>query len=229
MDKPTFIIDCPFCKAKVAAIEQGSASITDFDEDVGEPFGTKLIVGSCPRCRQPLAGESQQVDFQGFQGAEEDRWSDVVRIYPKPRKTFLSYRIPRAAIESLSEADRSLQANANIAACVMFGRALEAVCRDILDPKTPTPAAGTPSPAKKQVMLAPGIKMLKDKGIIDNRLYDWSQQLRAFRNLAAHAEEVQISRQDAEDLQSFAYAIIEYIYDLTDRYEEFKARIAKKR
>ncbi len=72
--------------------------------------------------------------------------------------------------------------------------------------------------------------MLKEKGIIDSRLYDWSQQLRAFRNLAAHADTdvSSISRRDAEDLQSFVYAIIEYVYDLTDRYNEFKARLEKK-
>jgi hypothetical protein len=37
-------------------------------------------------------------------------------------------------------------------------------------------------------------------------------------------EGVSITREDAEDLQAFVYAIIEYIYDLTDRYEEFKQR-----
>ena len=78
-------------------------------------------------------------------------------------------------------------------------------------------------------MLAEGIRRLKDKGIIDDRLYDWSQQLHAFRNSASHPEDVSISREDAEDLRSFAYAIIEYVYDLTDRYEEFKARVAKRK
>jgi len=29
-------------------------------------------------------------------------------------------------------------------------------------------------------------------------------------------------------LQAFVYAIVEYIYDLTDRYEEFKARLEKR-
>ncbi|HMJ31592.1 MAG TPA: hypothetical protein VK512_23010 [Xanthobacteraceae bacterium] len=29
---------------------------------------------------------------------------------------------------------------------------------------------------------------------------------------------------DAEDLQAFVYAITEYVYDLTDRYAEFKER-----
>lgn len=33
-----------------------------------------------------------------------------------------------------------------------------------------------------------------------------------------------ISRDDAEDLHVFVYAIVEYVYDLTDRYNEFKER-----
>jgi hypothetical protein len=88
----------------------------------------------------------------------------------------------------------------------MFSRALEAVCRDVLS---------------TTIMLRTGIKMLKDKGVIDDRLYDWSQQLRAFCNLAAHPDEGPISQQDAEDLQSFVYAIIEYVYDLTDKSIEY--------
>jgi hypothetical protein len=121
-----------------------------------------------------------------------------------------------------------LQANANIAACVMLGRALEAVCLDILETDaTILPTTSMPTP-KKKIMLGEGIKILKEKRIIDDRLYDWSQELHAFRNLAAHPTEISISREDAEDLQSFVYAIIDYIYDLTDRYNEFKARMKKR-
>lgn len=213
MDQQTFIIDCPFCKAKVAAIEQGSGTYVYSDDDF-EPVGTKLIIGSCPNCRELLVGKTNQIAFEGYEGADRDRWSrNVVRVYPNPQKTFRSLRIPQSALESLSDADRSLQANANIAACAMFGRALEALCRDVLGAK---------------IMLGPGVTMLKDKGFIDERIYDWSQQLRAFRNLAAHPDEISVSKEDAEDLQSFVYAIFEYIYDLTDRYEEFKARTACK-
>jgi hypothetical protein len=112
-----------------------------------------------------------------------------------------------------------------MAACVMFGRALEAVCRNILLPK---PVGAEPI-KKKRLMLSEGIRELRDRKIIDDRLFDWSQQLHAFRNLSAHPDhETAVSRQDAEDLQIFVYAIIEYIYDLSDRYEEFKARIAKR-
>ena len=152
-----------------------------------------------------------------------------MRIFPKPPKTFSSYRIPKVVSDSITEADRSLQANANIAACVMLGRALEAVCRDVIE-KSKTPSKDTSTTAKKikPIMLGQGIKKMKEIGVIDDRLFDWSQQLHAFRNLAAHPEDVSISREDTEDLQTFVYAIIEYIYDLTDRYEEFKERLAEK-
>lgn len=213
----TFIIDCPQCRAKVGVVETGRAERGGFDNDAGEPYGDKLVVGLCPSCTTPLAGYAQKTHFEGWEGEEEDRWSDVIRVHPKPPKTFSSYRIPRAVTNSLLEADRTLQAGANMATCVMFGRALEAVCRDILEEE----ASGPP---RRRMMLGAGIRALKEKNFIDQRLYDWSQQLQAFRNLAAHSEDVTISREDAEDLQAFVYAITEYIYDLTDRYNEFKER-----
>ena len=75
-----------------------------------------------------------------------------------------------------------------------------------------------------------GIKQLREKDYIDSRLFDWSQHLHAFRNLAAHPDsDADITRQDAEDLQAFVYAITEYIYDLADRYEEFKERQAERK
>jgi len=210
----TFIVDCNRCRAKVAATESGRAELSTYDDEAGQPYAKRVYVGLCPVCSSILAGESEQIDFEGYD-SDEDRWSDVVRVYPKPPRAFLSYRIPPVVTDSLNEADRSLQGGANIAACVMFGRALEALCRDNLLEK---------SAQKKRMMLGEGIKALRDKNIIDGRLFDWSQQLQAFRNLAAHPEDIVISRDDAEDLQTFVYAIVEYVYDLTDRYNEFKER-----
>lgn len=228
MAASTFIIDCPWCKAKVAAVEKCRADRTSvLDEISGEPYGTRLYIGLCPRCDSLLAGESNQTGFAGYD-SDEDEWSDVVRVYPKPPKTFTSYRIPRVVKDSLLEADRSLQASANIAACVMLGRALEAVCRDVLNARAPDEDSAKSGGPKRKLMLAQGIKKLREMGVIDTRLYEWSQQLNAFRNLAAHPEDISISREDLEDLQSFVYAIVEYVYDLTDRYEEFKRRVEKR-
>jgi Domain of unknown function (DUF4145) len=219
----TFIVECPYCKAKVGAIEEGRAVEGGLD-DGGSPYANAIIVGKCPGCNCLIAGTSEQIRFEGIDD-EYDRWSDAVRIYPKPAKSFPSTRTPRVLRESLIEADRAIQANANIAACVMFGRALEALCRDhLLDKHVADPAT-----KKKTIMLGQGIKQLRDKNIIDDRLYDWSQQLQAFRNLAAHPDDdFAPSRQDTEDLQAFVYAITEYVYDLTDRYNEFKRRMAEK-
>jgi hypothetical protein len=217
MAEKAFIVDCPYCKAKVGASEEACVARSGVDDE--EPFAVRISVGECPRCQTLLVGRSDQVHFEGID-SDEDEWSDIVRIYPKPSKVFSSYRIPRIVRSSLDEADRSMQSGANFAACAMFGRALEAVCRDKLLTKEERKAG-------KKIMLAAGIKQLKDKHIIDARLFDWSQELHAFRNAAAHPDEdSDISREDAEDLQVFAYAIIEYIYDLAERYEEFKERAA---
>jgi hypothetical protein len=217
----TFIIDCPRCRAKVGVVETGRAERSSFDED-GDPCAEKIVVGLCPSCSTPLAGYTQQTRFEGWQDHEYSEWSDVVRVHPKPPKTFSSYRIPRTVTHSLLEADRTLQAGAYTATCVMFGRAFEGLCRDILEKMAPDTAT-------KRITLGAGIKALKEKNIIDQRLYDWGQQVQAFRNLAAHGEDFDASREDAEDLQAFVHAITEYVYDLTDRYEEFKERAEERK
>lgn len=229
MPPKSFIVDCSGCKAKVAVEVAGVVQSNGTDPDTGEPFGERLYVGKCPRCFTHLAGESRQIHFAGYD-TDYSQWSDVVRVFPIPFRTFSSRRIPRVVTESLSEANLAMQVGAQTAACVMFGRALEAICRNILEAEAsksaPTPSSTTQTTSKKKIMLAEGIQKLKDGGYIDARIYDWSKHLNAFRNLAAHPdEEISISRQDAEDLQTFVYAIVEYIYDLTDRYNEFLERM----
>ncbi len=234
MPEKTFIVDCSNCRAKVAAETSGMAENSGRYYDSEEPYGERLYVGKCPVCGSLLAGKSHQTAFAQWDD-EFDRWSDVIRIYPDPPKVFSSRRIPCLVTDSLIEADRALQAGAHTAACVMFGRALEAVCRNMLESSsTEKTNCNQPHTAqeiatnKKKVMLAKGILELKNRNFIDQRLYDWSQQLQAFRNIAAHPDDVSISVQDAEDLQTFVYAIVEYIYDLADRYEQFKKRIERR-
>ncbi|MBK7876300.1 MAG: DUF4145 domain-containing protein [Planctomycetes bacterium] len=227
----TFIVDCHECRAKVAAIESGRAETGGVEEDLGEPYGERVLVGKCPVCKSLLVGQAIQVGFENINSAE-DRWTDVVRVFPDPPRGFSSSRIPNAVTLSLLDADRALQASANIAACVMFGRALEAVCRDALkeanedEGEVVDRASAKP---KKRLLLGEGIKQLLARKIIDDRLYQWGLELKEFRNLAAHPDDSPIAREDAEDLQSFVHAIVEYVYDLADRYAEFQSRAAKRK
>ncbi len=227
---PTFIVDCPVCKAKVAAEEHGRIDRRGYvDEDGDAQYGQSVGLGKCPKCYSILVGESKQIAIRGYD-ARDDEWSDPVRVYPDPPKAFTSSRIPKVASDSITEGLKSLQGNAHVAACVMFGRALEAICRNLLDVAD---VGSTKQPqtivSKRPIMLGEGLRKLKEGGMIDQRLFDWSQQLHAFRNLAAHPTDITITREEAEDLRSFVFAIVEYIYDLTDRYNEFKDRLERKK
>lgn len=93
----------------------------------------------------------------------------------------------------------------------MCGRALEGVCIHF----------GIKS------MLAKGLAELRDRKLIDERLFDWGEQLRKHRNLAAHASKERITREDANDLFEFVTAICEYIFVLSSRFQEFMARKEK--
>lgn len=227
---PTFIVDCPLCKAKVAAQEHGRISQPGcIDNRTGEEhYGVTVALGKCPKCSSIVIGESQQVGIGGYD-SDEDEWGDPVRVYPDPPKAFRSSRIPKIVSDSISEGMKSLQASANVAACVMFGRALEAICRDLLESKPKEVPEITKAIQRHPIMLGEGLRKLKENGLIDQRLLDWSQELHAFRNIAAHPTDITISREEADDLRSFVFAIVEYIYDLTDRYNEFKDRQAKKK
>jgi Domain of unknown function (DUF4145) len=206
----TFVVDCFYCKSKKAVIEQGTVERRGMDSEDGE-WGQRIKIGQCSTCGDILVAEAKLIAVEDEFG-QRYTWSDEIRVHPCPGKEFASDRIPNTLRQSLVQAERSMQANANIAACAMLGRALEALCRDQLK--------------AKDIMLGAGIKQLKDQNIIDERLFDWSQQLHAYRNLAAHSdEEFDPTRRDTEDMQAFVYAITEYVYDLTDRYNEFKERM----
>jgi hypothetical protein len=167
----TFVVDCPYCQAKVAAEETGRAEDCGFDDEASEPYGWRLLIGKCPSCNTPLAAQSRQLNFTGWEGDTKDVWAAPVRVHPKPPKTFSSFRIPSTVTKSLAEADIALQGNACLAACVMFGRALEALCRDVLFTREEKQAIRD-STSKKRLMLKKVIKHLKDKNYIDSRLFD---------------------------------------------------------
>lgn len=73
-------------------------------------------------------------------------------------------------------------------------------------------------------MIGRGLKELRDKGVIDARLYDWAEVLRQERNIGAHAVDEDISKANAEDVLDFTVAIYDYVYTLHDKYQKFMMR-----
>ena len=98
----------------------------------------------------------------------------------------------------------------------MAGRAIEGVCQFHASAKS------------TKANLAAGLKELKTKGLIDDRIYKWGEELRKHRNLGAHASDVKVLREDAADLLDFASAICEYVFVLHAKFERFEQRAAKR-
>lgn len=190
------LIDCHRCRAKVQAEVLGHHD----DEDL---FGTRTYLLKCPSCNTALAAESHE-DYSG----EKSIWSLPLRVHPKPIRS-LGSDIPPIVKNSIDEAEKCIQAGAYLAATAMCGRSLEGICRYY---------------QTKDSYLGGGLKELRDTGIIDARLYQWGEELRDQRNDAAHATDTEISFQDASDVISFTYAIIDYVFLLAQKFDQFQAR-----
>ncbi|MCX7564490.1 DUF4145 domain-containing protein [Xanthomonadaceae bacterium XH05] len=188
------LIECHNCRARVEAEIVGEHTDDDF-------FVTRTFLLKCLSCKSSIIAESSE-------DLEDGNWTKPIRVYPSPKR-HLGNDIPKTVKASIEEAERCMQAGAYLAATAMCGRAIEAICR----------AHGT-----KDNYLAGGLKELRDKSIIDTRLYEWGEELRDQRNDAAHATEAEISARDATDVVTFTYAFIDYVYLLAKKFEQFKAR-----
>ncbi len=196
MDEKVKLIECSYCESKVSASVIATHEYRDVD---GLPGAYYFLL--CPICNEPMVGvaDLEQV------GYNEWNLSEPVRLWPEPPDN-IHRSIPKLVSNSIHEAKLCLKATAFSACTVMCGRALEAICKEQLS---------------KKIMLAKGLKELKDKKIIDGRIYLWGETLRKRRNISAHPSEEDTTKEDATDILSFTTAICEYIYVLTIRYEEF--------
>lgn len=194
------IIECPACDSKVDGKEKGSIKRNSAED--GIPSAIFLL--ECPICKRALVGATElvQVSYDDWD------WCNPARVWPDPDNS-VDFNIPAIARTSLLEARTCFKAKAYTACAVMAGRAVEGVCVHYV-------------PSKKT--LAAGLRELKNKGFIDERIFDWGEELRKHRNIGAHANKDRISRDDAKDLLDFALAICDYVFVLNAKFERFKKR-----
>jgi hypothetical protein len=201
------LLECSNCEAIVDAKEVAQHKYIDpikWEEDDGTegeyPFDARVVLVSCPKCNHPMLA----YDDEGTEG-------EFVRIYP-PRDRNLHPSVPEPIRNAFTEARTCFRAKAFVAAAIMCRKTLEGICL----------AHGA-----KSRSLAAALKELKEKGIIENRLFEWAEELRAIGNEAAHGVQFIAKREDAEDALQFTEALIEYVFTYRDRFEEFKKRRAK--
>jgi len=72
--------------------------------------------------------------------------------------------------------------------------------------------------------LARSLRKMHEQNLIDSRLFEWSDLMRAAGNEAAHGVRLSIQQADAKDILEFTNAIMDYLFSFRDRFEEFKRR-----
>jgi hypothetical protein len=194
------LIDCPGCEVQVEAEPLGAFERQDKESD-DSPWRVTLV--QCPRCGGPLLGSQQMVEVQ----EGEWDWSGAETLWP-PMTSWLDWELPGAVRDCLDEAQRCFKAKAFSAGAVMVGLALEAISVEHTGEKP----------------LGRGLRALRDSGVIDHRLFDWSESLREDGSLATQAPGHRTSAQDARELMDFVLALCEYIYVYSNKYAQYRAR-----
>lgn len=200
------LVECHKCQAKVDAKEMGKC--IDGNPTV-PPDTTLYVLGKCPVCKSVILSSSY---WSGFDG-ENEIWADGVREWPYPELSG-DTKLPKIVAVSLHEARKCFNAGCYLAATVMCGRALEGIC---VAHKTET------------YNLSRSLDELLRREIIDKKLHKWGHATRTLRNLAAHATEEEISKDDAQDLLEFTKATCDYVFVLTERFEAFMKRNSKRK
>lgn len=193
---------CPHCGRPSAAAVRGTAIWHGYGAD-GQPQNppVEYALVQCDQC----GDVSLQAREDYGRGFDED---DPAFLYPAPRR--LNWIIPDELRREWEEARTCLDAKAYAACMVMVRRTVEGTCKEQgVTGKT----------------LAESLRKLRDAQLIDGMLAEWADTLRVAGNLGAHFTGKAVPRQDAEDALAFAEALLDHLYVMRKRFEEFKRRL----
>lgn len=194
------IVECSECRQYVQARPAGSYT-RQFD---GRQPEWRYTLMACTSCRSPILIKQTNIGNM----AEGDKWDTPYVVFPLADSRVNPNAPPtiRAAFE---EAVSCYRAAAYTASAIMCRKTIEGVCAEHgIDERN----------------LSASLKRMKETGLIDDRLFEWSDALRTVGNEAAHGVGVAISQPDAKDTLEFANAILDSMFSYRDRFEAFKRR-----
>ena len=197
------LIECPYCESKVDGLERGEV----FEDNPEYSYPFKKVLVECSVCKLALLGSTEQYQV----GLNEYRWGALHRVWP-PQDSDIDDKIPQITRIPLTEARLCFKAKAFSACAVMCGKAIEGLCKHHKTTSNNFAAA---------------LKELKERKVIDSRLFQWSEELRKHRNIGAHASNEKISKENAQDLLDFSTAICEYVFILSEKFNRFIERNKK--
>lgn len=198
-------IECDKCNLTLDAANHAEMQIGQYEI---------LVLLKCPKCGSPLLGHSElELDTRAewYGGEGEPDYLSAERVWPMPQSNIsnLSNDIPEDVRKAISDGQRCYEAKVYSAAAVMCGKAIESICKDKADPRK---------------SMHVNLQKMKDEDIIDEKILKWAEVLREEGNLGAHATGHVTKEQDAKDILAFAIAISDYVYVLSEKYNEYMCR-----
>jgi len=194
------IVECDHCNAYVEATQHGKFErLSD-----GSGPSTLFSLLQCNKCLSPLMIEQSNVGNL----AEGDIWDTPTRLFPQS-KYRANPNAPENIQQAFSEAYICYRNRAYTAAAILCRKTLEGICKahDV---------------GERNLMAS--LNKMKETGLIDERLHEWSDALRHAGNAAVHDVEVTVSQADAQDILEFTNAILDYLFSYRERFENFKSR-----
>lgn len=213
MDKQTEELDvfCRTCNrivmARVRAVAHGEPTIEVFNSiDPNEHILSRVAykLAFCIRCESVFLIRAIKVEDLGEFTTPEDH--EV--LYPRERDV-LPEHVPTTVRRTFESALSCFRVGAYEPCAIMCRKSLEALCRELGE------SGGT---------LAKRLSRLSDSGRIDQRLASWSNELRLIGNDAAHDIDLELSQEDAQDGLDFVEAILQNLFVLKHKFQEFSAR-----
>lgn len=194
---------CPTCNSIVetGVIFTYTYNVNYTDELENE--GTAIILSKCLNCERPFLTEEQ------FHNIEDHSWTNSkIQLHPLSDNEALK-NAPDLVINPYKEAKKCYRTQAYDACVIMCRKGIEAICKDKGETKG---------------NLAKKLKNLKDKSILDDTLYSWTNELRLIGNDGAHSHDQIVTQEDAKDSIDFIDALITYLYHLVNQYDKLIAR-----
>lgn len=188
------IVECEKCRARVDAV-----NLASYPYDPPGEAPANIYFLRCPQCMSPILA----------MGPWDPEPDDVpIRMFP-PTESRLDRSLPSPIRSSFDEALSCYQAKAYTAAAIMCRKTLQGICveHEVLSNN-----------------LAQALREMKDKGLIESRLFEWADELRLSGNQAAHDVKSSMSPADARDILDFTRALLEYVFTFRDKFDQFRQR-----
>ncbi|CAM1339396.1 DUF4145 domain-containing protein [Tenacibaculum aestuarii] len=197
---------CPTCNSVVeTAIIYSYVSENTVNEDLCG-YITEVFLSQCLRCKNPFLKEK---NFQIAGG--DDFLTSELQFFPNTENEAIK-NCPKIVFNPYKEALKCYRAHAYDACVIMCRKGIEAICID---------------KGENKGDLANKLKSLNSKGVLENTLYNWANELRLIGNDGAHSHNQIVNQQDAKEAVDFFDALITYLYHLVNQYEKLIKRRKK--